>query len=158
MSTPTPYYFLRIQNNKNNTATTLLQQHQQFKTWLTYIEQTLATLPPPLYQQYDQQGIVLCWETKTPLSIIITGIEQLTNNSTIALDQGTAIYDSQRQWCYSKIPERLIALLQVGQHYEQALIVGEAASTTLPKENLEYLTRSYFPGATTALEVYAWKE
>lgn len=158
MSTPTAYYFVRIQNNNSDTATTLLQQHQQFKTWLTNIEQTLATLPATLYQQYDHQGIVLCWETNTPLPTIITGITQLTNNSTIALDQGTAIYDAQRQWCYSKVPARLIALLQVGEHYKQALAIGEAAKATLPKENLDYLTRSYFPGATTALEVYAWTE
>ncbi|MGH1335277.1 MAG: hypothetical protein ACRBFS_04050 [Aureispira sp.] len=155
---PTPYYFVRLQNRSNDSTTTdLSQQHQQFLDWLVSIEQSLIALPTPLQQQYDQQGLSLVWATNTPVLFLLRTIKQLTTSCTIAIDQGIAIYDSNRQWCYSNVPERLSALLQVGIHYDQALVLGEAVSKDLPKEKLGYLTRSYFPGATTALEVYAWK-
>ncbi len=132
---------------------------QAFSEWLEAVEAAWKTLATPLQIQYDPQGLTAIWTTEQPLPTLVQSIALLSarTDTNAAIDQGDAIYDAQRAWCCSTVPERLPALLKVGQHYEAAFVLGEAASATLSKKSLDYLTRSYFPGAQTAVEVYAWK-
>lgn len=161
MPLPTDHYFVRLQ--KPSTSSTapsdLTTVQQEFSTWLQGIERVLLALTPPLHRQYDQQGLTLLWSAKEELLPLLQALHPLTKTqkTTIAIAQGPAIYDADRQWCCSQVPKLLPALLQVGIHYSYPFVLGEQASQALPKDQLNYLTRSYFPGATTALEVYAWE-
>lgn len=157
MSELRPYCFACLQKHPYTTPVDLITQHQQFAQWLATIEAVLAPLPIPIQTQYDQQGILIIWEASSTLLPFVEALEPLVKNSTIAVDQGLAIYDKNRQWCCSNIPERLPALLQVGKHYQSPLVIGEEACHTLPKTALSYLTRSYFLGSSTAIGVYAWQ-
>lgn len=148
-------YFFCLKNNSPNPST-LEDSYQQFTTWLNAVETALIPFPKPLQKQYEQQSLVLFWDTALELEPLLAALQQLLD-TLVAIDQGTAIYDANRQYYYSQVPARLPALLQVGQHYEEKIVLGEAACNSLPKEQLQYLTRSYWAGGSTALEVYAWK-
>lgn len=148
-------YFFYLKKS-TSPSSTLEDNYQQFVTWLTTVETALIPFPKPLQKQYEQQSLVLFWETNLELLPLLKTLQQLPQTQ-IAIAQGTAIYDAARQYYYSEIPIKLPNLLQVGQHYEEKIVLGEAACSSLPKEQLQYLTRNYWAGASTALEVYAWR-
>lgn len=148
-------YFFYLKNN-TPTSSTLENNYQQFVTWLTGVEMALTPFPEPLQKHYEQESLTLFWDSQLELLPLLQALQGLSHTP-IAIDQGTAIYDPARQYYYSQVPTRLPALLQVGQHYEEKIVLGEAASSSLPKEQLQYLTRSYWAGTSTALEVYAWR-
>ena len=156
MSSIHHYYFVCLQPQKQQVELDLASQYQAFQAWLQTVEASLAQLPSPLHFQYQHTQVLLIWPTTVALLPIVQTIAQLSQHSFIAINQGETIYDAQRQWYYSTIPEQLTAFIEVGKHHQYPLVIGEQASQVLPKEQLMYLTRSYFAGATTALEVYAW--
>lgn len=157
MSSTNQYYFVCLQPQQQQTDSSLASQYQAFQAWLQTIETSLADMPTPLSIQYQPKQLLLIWPTSIALLPLVTILDQLGQHSYMALNQGAAIYDTHRQWYYSPIPEQLTAFIEVGKHHQQPLVIGEQASQVLPKEPLTYLTRSYFAGATTALEVYAWE-
>jgi hypothetical protein len=157
MTSTSQYYFVCLQPQQQQLVLDLASQYQAFQEWLQKVETSLAQLPMPLSIQYQPSQILLIWPTTVALLPIVQTIAQLSQHSYIAINQGEAIYDAQRQWYYSTIPEQLTAFVEVGKHHQYPLLIGEQASPMLPKEQLTYLTRSYFAGATTALEVYAWE-
>ncbi|MFK7795865.1 MAG: hypothetical protein AB8E82_00320 [Aureispira sp.] len=157
MSATNQYYFVCLQPQHQPTDTDLTSQYQAFQAWLQRIEGNWAHMPTPLSIQYQPNQLLLIWPTNITLLALINILAQLGQHSYIAINQGTAIYDPQRQWYYSHLPAQLNAFIEVGKHHQHSIIIGEQASQVLPQEQLTYLTRSYFAGATTALEVYAWE-
>jgi hypothetical protein len=161
MTTTTSYYFLRLQPPvvDNNPALNLEVYYQHYLQWLLPFEQVFAAVSPFVYQQYDQRGATWLWSAQLNAAALLAAINPLlaANHTLAALDRGAAVLDVQRHWCCSPVPQRLPALIQAAQHYAVPLVVAEAASEGLPKSTLQYLTRSYLAGATSALEIYRWR-
>lgn len=157
MSSTNMYYFVCLQALQSPTNTDLVIHYQAFQAWLQTVEASLAQMPSPLHIQYQPTQLFLIWPTSLELRSLVTAMTALSQHSYIAINQGAAIYDAKRQWYYSTIPAQLTAFIEVGKHHQHSLVIGEQASHLLPNEQLIYLTRSYFAGATTALEVYGWE-